>query len=110
MLYGGDDAASDSNIWVKHFVSYVGQCEYQSLHEFHWELTGMLSLLHMIVFYVWKYPNITRVLAERVAGQFASARSFEVALSGIFGGNSYGIEIKGIVIALGEPKNRFVPP
>jgi hypothetical protein len=63
----------------------------------------------MIRLYIRDFPYIAWILPSWIATKLPSAKTFVVPLTGIFLGNTDGIQIKVITVTFGKPKNRFVP-
>jgi hypothetical protein len=84
MQDSGDDGRANSHVRIEHRVSWIGKRQYKPLDQFHWKLAGMGGLLYMVVLHIREYPDITRILAEGVAGKLPCFRSLEMLLSRIF--------------------------
>jgi hypothetical protein len=75
--------ATDTEVWVYNEVTPIREGKNEPFHQLNRELAGMNCFLDVVVFYVGDYPNIARILAERITGVFAFLRTFECLLAGI---------------------------
>jgi hypothetical protein len=100
MLDGGDDAAADAHVWVEHNVSGFCERKHKALNQFHRKLTRMLGLLDVIIFDIRNYPDIPRILAQRVARELPGTGALERLLIWVFRGDPDRVEFKDILVTL----------
>jgi hypothetical protein len=93
---------------INYQVSFFCECQNEPLWNFNWELTGMIRFLNMVTLHVWDNPNIAGVLAQRITGVLATARTFVSLLSRVLLRDSYSIKIEDVVVTLGVPEDAFI--
>src|SRR5437016_12824269 len=70
----------------------------------------MDRLLHVVGLHVGEYPDVARVLSQRVSAVLAGVLPLPGSLAGILLGDPNGIEVEGVGVTLGEPQDHFVAP
>lgn len=103
MLDGANDRRADTHIRVEDFVGTVCQRKNKSLHKFNRKLARVLRLLDVVILYIWKYPNIARILPKGISRKLSDFRPLEVLLVWIFRWHPDGIEIECVVFRFCEP-------
>ena len=105
-----NDRGSASDKGIKHPIGFITHGKYEAFDQLDRELTWVVSFFHMVVFNIWNVPDITGILAERIARVLAGFGSLEIFFAGVFLRDAHWIKIEDIFIRLsGEPKNSFVP-
>jgi len=89
-----------ANEWIQNPLSFVGQCQHETLEQFHRTLARMDSFFHVVRFHVGDFPNVTGVLAQRVATKLALLRPLEILFLRVFLRHPDGIQIEGVLAAL----------
>ena len=109
VLHGGNDCRTNPNIRVQYAIARLGHRQNQTLHQFNRKLARMNGLFDVVVFHIWKHPHVTRIFTEGVARKLPNFRALEIFLSRILRRYADRIEVKRIIVAFGEPKDRLVP-
>src|SRR3990170_1998087 len=103
-----DDRRAYSHVRIENDVALVRHRKDKAFNQFDGELTRMNRLFDMVILDVWENPNVAGVFSKRIAGKLSDLRTFEIFLVGIFRWYANRIEMKRVVIRLGEPKDRLV--
>lgn len=69
----------------------------------------MCCLLDMIVFDVGNNPHISGVFPARISRDLAPLRTLKILLVWVFLRNADRIDIKNVLITLGEPEDCLIP-
>ena len=99
---------ADSHVRIKNTRTTFGQRKNEPFDEFDWKLTRVNGFLDVIVFYIWKDPNVARILSQRIARKLSNFWPFEIFFAGILRRHADGIEIEDVIVAFREPHDRFV--
>jgi len=105
---GGSRGGTDPNIGVDHEVSGASERKYEAFDKLDGELAWVGGLLDVVVLYVRENPEVTWVLPFGVAGVLPHLGSPIVLLAGVFLRDTYGVKVKEVLVALGEPKDGFI--
>ena len=108
MPEGCNDGCSGSEERVEDPVTGARKSQNEPFDQFNRELAWMISLFNMVALYVWNGPQITRILAKRVAGILTGFRAFEVLLTRVFLRDTDRIHVEDILVRPRKPQHYFI--